>query len=47
MSHIPTMQAALLEAHGVPFRLATIARPAPGHGEVLVRVAASGMNPLM
>ena len=46
MSHIPTMQAALLEAHGVPFRLATIARPAPGHGEVLVRVAASGVNPL-
>ena len=46
MSHIPTMQAALLEAHGMPFRLATIARPAPGHGEVLVRVAASGVNPL-
>ena len=42
----PTMQAALLEAHGGPFRLATIARPAPGEGQVLVRVAASGVNPL-
>jgi NADPH:quinone reductase len=42
----PTMQAALLEAHGEPFRLATIARPVPGDGEVLVRVAASGVNPL-
>jgi len=29
----PTMQAALLEAHGGPFRLAKIARPVPGDGE--------------
>src|SRR5580700_10224921 len=42
----PTMQAALLEAHGGPFRLAKIARPVPGDGEVLVRIAASGVNPL-
>ena len=42
----PTMQAALLEAHGSPFRLATVARPVAGAGEVLVRVAASGVNPL-
>ncbi len=41
-----TMQAARLEAHGAPFRLATVARPVAGAGEVLVRVAASGVNPL-
>jgi NADPH:quinone reductase-like Zn-dependent oxidoreductase len=40
------MQAALLEAHGAPFRLANVARPVAGEGEVLVRVAASGVNPL-
>ncbi len=41
-----TMQAALLEAHDAPFRLSTVARPIAGPGEVLVRVAASGANPL-
>jgi NADPH:quinone reductase-like Zn-dependent oxidoreductase len=46
MNHHPTMQAALLEAHAAPFRLATFARPVAGEGEVLVRVAASGVNPL-
>ena len=46
MTKHPTMQAALLEAHGGPFRLATFPRPAPGEGQVLVRVAASGVNPL-
>ncbi|WDZ79017.1 zinc-dependent alcohol dehydrogenase family protein [Ensifer adhaerens] len=40
------MRAALLETHGGPFRLAEIARPQPGPGEVLVRVHASGVNPL-
>jgi NADPH:quinone reductase-like Zn-dependent oxidoreductase len=40
------MKAAVLEAHGAPFRLATVARPVPGMGEVLVRIAASGVNPL-
>ncbi|MEI2299953.1 zinc-dependent alcohol dehydrogenase family protein [Ensifer sp. MJa1] len=40
------MRAALLEAHGGPFRLAEIARPEPGQGEVLVRIHASGVNPL-
>ncbi len=40
------MQAAILEAHGAPFRLARIARPEPGRGEVLVRIDASGVNPL-
>ena len=46
MSTHPTMQAALLETHGAPFRLATVARPAPSEGQVLVRIAASGVNPL-
>jgi NADPH:quinone reductase-like Zn-dependent oxidoreductase len=46
MNRHPTMQAALLEAHATPFRLATVARPVAGAGEVLVRVAASGVNPL-
>jgi NADPH2:quinone reductase len=41
-----SMQAAILEAHGAPFRLARIQRPEPGPGEVLVRIHASGINPL-
>ncbi|MGA7809276.1 zinc-dependent alcohol dehydrogenase family protein [Bradyrhizobium sp.] len=40
------MHAALLTAHRAPFRLATVARPVASAGEVLVRVAASGVNPL-
>jgi NADPH:quinone reductase len=46
MTRPATMQAAVLESHGAPFRLATIPRPAPGPGQVLVRIAASGTNPL-
>ena len=46
MAHDATMLAALLEAHDMPFRLAMIARPLPGRGQVLVRIAASGVNPL-
>ncbi len=46
MTGHPTMRAALLESHGGPFRLAWVARPAAGPGQVLVRVAASGVNPL-
>jgi NADPH2:quinone reductase len=41
-----TMQAAILEQPSQPLRLATIGRPAPLAGEVLVRVKASGVNPL-
>jgi len=41
-----TMRAALLETPGAPFRIATVARPAAGPGEALVRIAASGVNPL-
>lgn len=46
MPSSPTMQAAILEAHGAPFRLARVSRPEPGPGEVLVRIHASGVNPL-
>jgi NADPH:quinone reductase len=41
-----TMQAAVLEAPGLPFKINSIARPQPERGEVLVRVHASGVNPL-
>lgn len=41
-----TMQAAILEHAGAPLRLATIARPHPAAGEVLVRINASAVNPL-
>ncbi len=41
-----TMQAAILEQPGQPLRLAAIGRPRPQAGEVLVRVKASGVNPL-
>jgi NADPH:quinone reductase-like Zn-dependent oxidoreductase len=40
------MQAALLDAAKLPFRIAAVARPKPAPGEVLVRIAASGVNPL-
>ena len=40
------MRAAILEASGAPLRLARISRPEPGRGEVLVRINASGVNPL-
>jgi NADPH2:quinone reductase len=46
MPQEPAMRAALLETRGAPFRIATIARPAPGPGEALVRIVASGVNPL-
>ena len=46
MSNPPTMQAAVLEMHGEPFRIATLSRPIPTAGQVLVRIAASGVNPL-
>jgi NADPH:quinone reductase-like Zn-dependent oxidoreductase len=46
MTRPATMRAAVLDAPGAPFRLATIDRPVPGPGQVLVRIAASGTNPL-
>ena len=41
-----TMKAAFLESHGTPLRVARVLRPQAGPGEVLVRIAASGVNPL-
>ena len=40
------MRVAILKAYGAPFRLIRISRPEPGRGEVLVRIDASGVNPL-
>jgi NADPH2:quinone reductase len=42
----PLMQAVLAEAKGEPLALAQASTPRPGQGEVLVRVVASGVNPL-
>lgn len=42
----PTMTAAVVEATNGPFVLRELARPVPGHGQVLVQIAASGTNPL-
>lgn len=41
-----SMQASVLENHGAPFRLASVARPVAQSGQVLVRIMASGINPL-
>jgi NADPH2:quinone reductase len=41
-----TMQAAVLDQPGAAFRLAAVARPQPQPGQVLVRIAASAVNPL-
>ena len=41
-----TMKAAILETYGKPFRIADIPVPTPGPGDVLVRIAASSVNPL-
>lgn len=46
MNSDSTMRAVLLEAQAAPFRLTTVARPVAGAGEVLVRIVASGVNPL-
>ncbi len=41
-----SMRAAVLETFGAPFRVTTVARPEPEAGQVLVRIAASAVNPL-
>jgi NADPH:quinone reductase len=41
-----SMKAAVLENYGALFRLTDIARPIPRSGQVLVRIMASGINPL-
>ena len=40
------MIAAIAQASGEPIRLCSIARPDAGAGQVLVRIHASGVNPL-
>ncbi|QFI77345.1 zinc-dependent alcohol dehydrogenase family protein [Bradyrhizobium betae] len=40
------MRAAILETHNAPLRISTISTPGIAPGEVLVRVHASGVNPL-
>lgn len=40
------MRAAILDRPKQPFRLSSIPRPTPARGEVLVRIAVSGVNPL-
>lgn len=40
------MRALLVDRADAPFRLATLERPVPGAGQVLVRILASGVNPL-
>ena len=42
----PTMNALLLERPDGPFRPTAVSRPTTGAGEVLVRIQASGVNPL-
>jgi NADPH:quinone reductase len=46
MTSPDTMQAAVLESHNAPFRITPVARPIPDPGQVLVRIAASAVNPL-
>jgi NADPH:quinone reductase len=46
MSTASRMHAAVIDAPNAPFKLVEIARPIPGPDHVLVRVKASGVNPL-
>ena len=46
MTRQPTMRAGVLETHNAPLRISTISTPEIGPREVLVRVRASGVNPL-
>jgi NADPH:quinone reductase-like Zn-dependent oxidoreductase len=40
------MKALMIDGKDAPFRLADLPRPVPGAGQVLVRIHASGVNPL-
>ncbi|WP_321576279.1 zinc-dependent alcohol dehydrogenase family protein [Bradyrhizobium barranii] len=46
MTRQSTMRAAILETHNAPLRVSTVSTPEVGPREVLVRVHASGVNPL-
>ncbi|MGD1068403.1 MAG: alcohol dehydrogenase catalytic domain-containing protein, partial [Vulcanimicrobiaceae bacterium] len=41
-----TMRAMVLEQFGAPLAPRTVPKPVPGKGEILVRIQASGVNPL-
>jgi NADPH:quinone reductase-like Zn-dependent oxidoreductase len=41
-----TMRALVLEQYNTPFAMRTLTRPSPKAGEILVRIHASGINPL-
>src|SRR5476651_1211267 len=41
-----TMRALIVDAANVPFRLTDLPKPMPAAGQVLVRIKASGVNPL-
>lgn len=43
---ITSMKAAVLHEVGTPLGITRVTRPTPGKGEVLVRIAAAGTNPL-
>ena len=46
LSRAENMRALFLESFNAPFTLREIRRPKPSIGEVLVRIMASGVNPL-
>ncbi len=46
MTDLPTMRALVLDRPDGPLRPVELARPVPAEGQVLVRIAASGVNPL-
>jgi NADPH:quinone reductase len=46
MSAEKLMTAAVLDTYGTPLRIASVPRPAAASGQVLVRIKASGVNPL-
>jgi NADPH2:quinone reductase len=46
MTSAETMEAAVLDGQGAAFRIAPVPRPALQPGQVLVRIAASAVNPL-
>jgi NADPH:quinone reductase len=46
VTNLSTMRAVVLEEYNSPLRLQEIARPKAGAGQVLVRIMASGVNPL-
>jgi len=46
MAHSETMRAALIDGPNLLFRVTSLERPTPASGQVLVRIKASGVNPL-